>query len=516
MGTLKKYIPFFASAMLMVVVLLAIYPHYQYYVDPDGTAYLTISERYANGDYLRAINGYWSPWSCWLTAGVMRLGLSAIPASVIVNAIGATGFLFISQSFFLRFRIDRLFQWSLCITLALFLCYAIFWQSFDDLWECFFLLAALRLMLLEDFKSKPQWWIVYGVMGALAYFAKAYSFPFFILNTFCCNYFISKGNKAVWWKISVVSIIVMLACSMPWIYALHNKYGIWTTSTAGPLNTSWYLLGHRQWKEGIDLLAPSRYADSPYQWEDPWFSKGDTPHFWNSWRLFGMQLLRLVYNVFKLFISALQLSVFFPVIGIIALLSVRRKKISSLFVGDMRIVILSFLLFPVGYLLVNFESRYIWYMLPPGMVIGVFFFQNNLLRFRVSKKMFAIVFSISFLVVPIWLLATMYHKGGQEHDMAERLAAAHIQGSFTSNTHPGAEVQCIERLAYFSRNQFYTITRADAPQRDLLKEMRRYHVKYYFALQSSAPANFVDEQGKPFREVTQGVVPGLRVYLVNP
>jgi len=110
--------------LLMGMVLCFIYPHYQYYIDPDGTAYLTISQRYANGDYLKAINGYWSPWSCWLTAGVIKLGLHAIPASVTVNSIGAAGFLFISQSFFLRFGMTRKLQWLLCITLALFLCFS--------------------------------------------------------------------------------------------------------------------------------------------------------------------------------------------------------------------------------------------------------------------------------------------------------------------------------------------------------------------------------------------------------
>jgi len=74
MGRWQKYYPFFAAALLLYVALLIIYPHYQYYIDPDGTAYLTISKRYAAGDIQRAINGYWSPWACWLTAGLIRCG----------------------------------------------------------------------------------------------------------------------------------------------------------------------------------------------------------------------------------------------------------------------------------------------------------------------------------------------------------------------------------------------------------------------------------------------------------
>ena len=94
----------------MWTVLYIIYPNYQYYIDPDGTAYLTISRRYAEGHYVQAINGYWSPWSCWLTALLMKAGIAAIPASVIINTAGATGFLFITQSLFRRFDMIKKLQ----------------------------------------------------------------------------------------------------------------------------------------------------------------------------------------------------------------------------------------------------------------------------------------------------------------------------------------------------------------------------------------------------------------------
>jgi len=92
-----------------------------------------------------------------------------------------------------------------------------------------------------------------------------------------------------------------------------------------------------------------------------------------------------------------------------------------------------------------------------------------------------------------------------------------IRGSFTSLAKPGFEVQRIERLAYFSGNQFYSITRHDASANDLLREMRKYHVNYYFAYNVlPAESSFVDEQGRPFPEITKGGIEGLRVFVVNP
>jgi hypothetical protein len=525
MGKLERYYPFFTSALLMWAILFIIYPHYQYYIDPDGTAYLTIAKRYANGDLQRAINGYWSPCACWLTAGLIKLGLSAIPASVIVNALGATGFVLVSQSLFLRFSVARQMQWLWNITLALFLCYAIFWQSFDDLWECFFLLLTLRLLLCEGYKNKPALWVLYGCVGALAYFAKAYSFPFFILNTVCCTYFIVEGNKVQWLKICAISIGIMILCSLPWIMVLHDKYGIWTTSTSGTLNMSWYLLGHPQWKAGIDLLIPPAYPDSPYYWEDPWIANGATPHFWNSWRLFGLQLLRIGYNLLKFLGSILQLSIFFPLV-LLALLrfvwiTYKNWKITATHTFTL---VLSFLLFPPGYLLINFEPRYLWYMVPLSMLAAsVFIFQHLSSNHKIFGYL-PYIFAVSYLVYPAMGMIKMYDIGKDAYTIATALKQRNIHGSFAAYAAPGADRQSIERIAYFSGNPLYTIQTKDSSNSKLLQEMRRYSVDYMILYNASANsaelngAQFSDEKGNQFPSIyieVPGVKGGGKVFRVK-
>lgn len=495
MGSLRKYFPSFASALLMYVVLFIIYPHYQYYIDPDGTAYLTISQRYANGDYAKAINGYWSPWACWLTAILIKQGMSAIPASVIVNTLGATGFLFISQSFFLKFNVTQKLQWLFNSTLALFLCFAIFWQSFDDLWECFFLLATLRLMLADGFKSKPGLWVLCGFIGTLAYFAKAYSFPFFILNTVCCAWFICKDDKRQWLKISFTAIAVMILCSLPWIWQLHNKYGIWTTSTSGSLNMSWYLVGHPYWKEGIGILLPPVYPDSPYYWEDPWYVNGKTPHFWDSWHLFGLQVLRIGLNIWKFIVSSLQLSVFFiAIVGYVKWILIWKR--SAVLDKNLRIVMLSMLLFPLGYVLVNFESRYLWYMVPLVMVVGGLYLQQ--VKNSALKNLGPLLFAVSFLIYPTWGMMKMYDEGKNEFRNAALLKKNGMTGNtFTSNAKPGLQTQRMVRLAYFSGLQYYAAPKP-VPANELMNELRRFSINYYFVFDKDTIS---DENGSPPPEI---------------
>ena len=204
MKWLKEHSALLFAAVFFVAAMVVIYPFYQYYIDPDATAYLTVAKRYAAGDYVKAINGYWSPWSIWLTALLMKGGMASFKAAIIINAIGAIGFLVASHSLFRVFRLRKDIQWMLSGALALFLLYAVFWQSFADLWGCFFLLVVLRLMLLEGFVKRPLLWLLTGLCGALAYVAKAYCLPFFVLEIIVCVFFLAgarqKANRMQWDK----------------------------------------------------------------------------------------------------------------------------------------------------------------------------------------------------------------------------------------------------------------------------------------------------------------------------
>ena len=509
MQGIKKYTPFFISALLMYVVFVIIYPHYCYYIDPDGTSYLTISRRYAADDYLKAVNSFWSPWSCWLTALCIKTE-AIIPASWIINSFAGLGCLFITQSFFIKLNVTNKLQWLFSITLALFLCYAIFWQSFDDLWECFLLLSVLRIMLIEGFKNKPILWVIYGIVGAIAYFSKAYSFPFILLNTLCCTYFICKDNKAQWLKIFFVTSCVMTLCSLPWIYAIHYKYGKWMISSAGPLNMAWFIIGHPYWRDGIDVLLPPAYKDSPYYWEDPYIINGVMPHFWNSWQLAGREVMRAGYNSYKLIYCVLQLSVFLPVIAVVAIKKMRQKQA----VMPIRIMTISCVLLPLGYLLATFETRYLWYMLILGMLLGIVFIQNSLSKAR--GNIMALAFALSILAFPLWCMKKMYNEGKNEYTIAWQLRRMNIRGTFTCIPKNNLETQRMERLAYYSENPLYTLSRPDVTEKEVLKDMRRYHVNYFFVYEDNIYGNFTDESGKPFPEITNGRIEGLKIFQVNP
>ena len=355
-------------------------------------------------------------------------------------------------------------------------------------------------MLSDKFSTHPGMWTLTGIIGALAYFAKAYAFPFFILNVICCTYFIDRKQ---WLKISAITVFIMIFCSSGWIYLLHEKYGAWTTSTAGTLNMSWYLVGHPVWKDGIHALVPPHYANSPYYWEDPWFANGDTPHFWSSGALFGRQVLKGGQNLLKFILSVLQLSVFFPLLILMAVKLLRSEKNKAAYPAKISVVALSFLLFPLGYLLINFEPRYIWYMLPLSMVMGALFLQKRFADKKQVLDFVMILFAASFLVVPAIGMKQLNNEGMVEYQLAQQFKAGGLNGSFTSNARPGIETQRMVRLGYFadSLSYYYPLPNASLPE--VQKEIERYHIKYYFYLCKRPLDNFTlaDKYGFPYKLV---------------
>ena len=175
---------------------------------------------------------------------------------------------------------------------------------------------------------------------------------------------------------------------------------------------------------------------------------------------------------------------------------------------------ISCVLLPLGYLLATFETRYLWYMLILGMLLGIVFIQNSLSKAR--GNIMALAFALSILAFPLWCMKKMYNEGKNEYTIAWQLRRMNIRGTFTCIPKNNLETQRMERLAYYSENPLYTLSRPDVTEKEVLKDMRRYHVNYFFVYEDNIYGNFTDESGKPFPEITNGRIEGLKIFQVNP
>lgn len=545
--TLRRISPFLFSASLLVTLVAFFWRWGQHYIDPDATAYLTLARRWAEGDVARAVNGYWSPLGVWLTAGVMKAGLPVMKAAVVQNTAAAVCFLGAALTLFRRFALQEILVWSLAAVLTVFLTYAVYYQLFDDLWMCAALTASLLLLLREDFLRKPLLWLLSGLSAAVAYYAKAYALPFSFLNIAVCGWMAvcaGAGSRTQCLKMlaTVAGIVAVLA--FPWWIALHAKYGIWTTGTAGTLNLSWYLIGHQTHQADVGLLLPPPYPDAPYHWEDPWAaSSHDLPHFWNSPRLAALQLARVGYTGLKFVGSLAELSGFGLPLWVLGGCLAFSRKAREYFTAKaqsregpvsfnypsaqnavftsaaLRILAVQCLTFPALYFLINFESRYLWYLIPVMMVLGALVLQKAwpLLEKSWLKPTLAAVVAGSFVVRPVQELRMLPMLCHGENRIAKMLRQASIQGPFVSLQSPNDIY--LARIAYLSCNAWYCASKEFFTWEETRTEMRRYGIRHLYLRSNSAEWEIAqprDEAGQSLPEITHGHIPGLRVFVLSP
>lgn len=515
----------FTSSLLLIGLVGCLWPYYKYFVDPDAISYLVIVKSYLANDYVHAVNAFWSPLGCWLTVLLVKItDWELFASAIIVNTAGALFTLIVAQVLFYKFRKDVFENWCFAVCNAFFWSYIVYIQSFTDVWQCFFLLAALLLLLKDNLQQKPLYWILLGLIGALAYFSKAYSFYFFPLMVLVVLAIKirpwERRNYKIFFKISITVIGIMLLSIAPWIYLIHEKYGIWTSSTAGTLNLSWWLEGTQIPRKDISvLIPPPPYKGSIFYFEDPLLVQGDMVHFWDSPRLFLKFIVRICYNAIQWVISCNNLSPFYFFIWLFTVLFVVQRK-HSLFNGKLKQLVVIFLLFPLPYWIITFDNgRYLWFTIPLSMIIGLYLFEQHIAKYfgKMGQKFFISVFFLSFLVHPLINMQKNFKAGFAEYEMAQQLKEMKINGAFVSNLSYQNGQDILHGIAYYSESPWYCHTLNVFSSSEILNDAKRYHVQYYYYFYFGTGSDYElkDENGSAYPELTKGAIKGMKVFYLG-
>lgn len=517
---------FVIPALLLCALVWFLWRYFQYYIDPDAISYLNITQRYIDGDYTHAINSFWSPMGYWLTAVMVKAtGWPLFASAIIVNTIPALGIVLSGQLLFHKFRHSGFERWCFGLMSAIFWAYATYYQSFTDAWQFFFLMIGLLILLHKNFLQSPLQWLCLGIIAALSYYGKAYSFYFFPLMILIVTAWRLKAIEGAFnYKklalILVVSVGIMMLAIAPWIYLVHEKYGIWTSSTAGTLNMSWWLVGTQEFREGVTVLVPPPYKGSLFYFEDPYLLQGSMTHFWDSPRLFVKQLFRTGYNFISWVSSTNRISAFYFFTWLLCILLAFRKN--DIFrTMDKKILIAIFLVFPLPYWLLTFDGgRYLWFTIPLVSIFTLDIAEHLLFPKlnKVLRRIFIAVFFISFIVTPLYEMKSMFKAGSSEYKMAQDLQKSGISGgSFASNRSYADGAARIIRLAWFSQNAWYCHTLNKFSTEEILRDAERYQVKYYFYFYDGTGNDYhlKDLDGNYLPDITHGTIKGLKVYQIG-
>jgi hypothetical protein len=508
-------------ALLLLLWVRMLWPYCQFYIDPDAVCYLSIVERYIAGDYTHAVNAYWSPMGCWLT--VLMVKLTQWPlfqAAIAVNALGAAGMTFMGQVLFARFQESKWERWVFGLISSVFWAYTVYFQSFTDIWQLFLLTLALHLLCFHGFVQRPLLWVVTGMSGALAYFGKAYAFVFFPLMVIVAivMWYRSGPRLALSRYIlaAIATVLLMLLFSFPWLYLLHEKYGIWTTSTAGALNRTWFLVGTQEFKPGIQALVPPVYTGSLFYFEDPYWVQGALAGWFDSMGNFIKLLMRVGFNGLNWFVSANRVSAFYIPVWLSVMIYLFRTWKRTSGYSARRIAGLIFLLYPLPFWTLTFDNgRHLWYTMLLCCIAGSVCMRQLLLPLAGTRghRFFALIFYVSFLITPLLDTKEMWRTGVEEYNIGRQLKAQGISGPFVANKSYEEAAAYVLRVTWFSGNPWYCHTQ-QVPAAELLREAKAKGLKYYYYFgndigQDAMPSH---PEGGALRELTGGCIPGLRVY----
>lgn len=504
--------------LLFIIAATILYPFYQYRIISDDISYLEIASRYIRGDYARAINGYWSPLNIWLLALLVKAtGWPLLVAAYGLNCLSFAGILLLS------IQLCRRLVSSAFEVLVLGCCAALFWAGnipvthFADALNCMLLLVCLFVLLRSDFMSRPLLWIAYGLLSAITYFSKAYSFYILPLSTAILLVMLLRHQDRFAWsrwiRILAATTGSMLLFSLPWLWLLHQKYGHWLISTAGSINTSWAIEGHMYFSTRYSVLVPPAQPDGLSCWEDPWINHGDMRSPFGSLRLLAKQLFRIAVNIPQWFKTILEYSPLYFPIWLAGLLYLIRKPVKQ-YHPLKAALIFAFFIFPVGYIPLSFGTRYLWFTVPLVMITGLWLLQEYL-KPQLSLKLYRLlilVYGLTWLPGVVLELKATFNEGKADHAIAQQLKEQGIKGSFLTNNYAGYQHHF--RISWFSRNPFYMHFGDQWTTAELLQEAARQQVSYYYYFYEGSNDDYVlrDATGKAYPEVTGGKIDGLKVF----
>jgi hypothetical protein len=487
-----------AKRILFLAISLAIYillwnlafPYFQYLMDADAVGYLTVADRVANNDWHRSINGLWSPLNSWLLVPFIKKGMDGFTVALKMNALFGGILIVLIEQFLNRFIAHSFFKKTVLLFLPIVAVYYSYFQVFGDLLQLLFVLVYLLIATSENFFGNLFKYILCGVMMALAYYAKAYSLPFFILHFTAIHTWHWWQTKQLYLAKNIMAIGTCILCILPWALQLKSKYGAFSLmGNAGKLNMSWYLLSHKSFNPEIKILVPPTYTNSPSYWEDPYFSQGAFHSPTESMALFARWIARIAHTCLQSIGCMNEISCFVVPLLLIGILVMLRKKNISTFDA----FILAIALVPLGYLTMHIETRYIWLMLIGTIVFAGIWVQK--LAYTWQQKIATIVFCISIIAYPIYNLEAWRDKGKQNFQIANQLKTLGIAGKkIISNSRDAGNLWVVN---YISNNQFYSIEQYDFTTEELSQEIKRYGIEYYIRLKSNgelAGANFTTNQ----------------------
>lgn len=220
--------------------------HFSDQINPDGVAYLRIAGYYGSGDLSRAVSAYWSPLYSWLLAPCLALGVPGLLATKLLGALLAVAWVHGVGLLAARYVESAPARALLLAATAV---GALAWSMriiAPDLLLAVLLTYYFHVVADPALTDRPDRAFAIGLLGGLAYLAKAYALPFFLAHFLGTIAFAgwpgadgARLGRVRWRRCALAAGAGLLGFALlagPWVAVLSVTQGRLTFSTAPSRN----------------------------------------------------------------------------------------------------------------------------------------------------------------------------------------------------------------------------------------------------------------------------------------
>lgn len=480
--------------MLMILICyfslslyLLFFHDFKYIIDPDLTSYISIAQKYLNGDYAHAINGHWSPLASWLALPLLLMKIRPIIAfaleAIITGGVTLVGINLLLSAIGIRENIKFLYVLALS---PLITWYALTEGNPDLLCLCL-LTFYVYVIINEKFKTVAYGGIIAGLLGAVGYLTKSYNFYFFLLHFSLVTilYWYSSPNRQqrkILFINGLSGLLVFAVISSLWVGLLTEKYHKITVSTAGDYNFSFIRPdspGQMVDSDGL-LVPPNKTALSA--WEDPTFIKKVPWSPFKSIKDFKYFVQNTAKNagIYFLYISRNHI-IFFTIIYFIVISATLRLKYTE----KPLLLFATTIIHPIGYLMLLAEDRYFWLDYIILYILSAYILEEILKKskFTIIQKRLLSALTIMYIAI----LPILYINGTNNYRVhlkniyqtSNKIKTIH---DFTkANIASQADNWCDDLyLAYYLKSKYYGKIRQDISDQKLKEKLIKFNIQYFF------------------------------------
>jgi len=485
----KSELYFILILIFYIILGVILLEQFQYQINDDGIMLISIAQKYFNGDFINAINGYWGPLFSWILLPFLFFGAEPIiyilSSKVLLLGIGLImllGLRKLSYHLAIDEKIRALLLFASSIALIGF---SLIVTTSDLLFSCI-LIYYLSIIFDTNYINKIHYGLFCGFLGALAYLSKAYGFPFFICHFTVFNlifYLKYKNYRKKIFKNFLIGITIFCIISGVWVGIISEKYDYVTIGTSGGYNQA--LVGPLSQGHPMHYLG---FIEPPNDssissWEDPSYFEVQKWNSFSSWDNFKHQIDIISFNIMAVFFITQSFSILSILIIIGALAIIIKKYLIKRSFDSLFYFMLSLFIYSSGYVFVLIEERYLWLnyfiLLLMGGYLLTKLFSSSLVNSNKIKNFLLVIFVFSFIVNPIITLSTGIDYVNSEKELyilTNELKEDGVQGNIASI---GGYYSSLY-ISYYLKSKYYGESPANIRYYNLEKDLKDNNIDYLF------------------------------------